>query len=82
MSDVFTLMRERFKEAKRKYVDLQNEDLEQNPSFATIYFSKKVPFDKKVIRQYLLMPRKTTGLTQLVMNKLQSSQQQLNKFFL
>ena len=44
-SDAFDRVRDDFKAAKRTYVALQNAELERNPSFKAIYFSKT--FNKK-----------------------------------
>ena len=39
-SDAFDLLREKFKEAKRCYVFLQNQEMEKRPDLKAQYFSK------------------------------------------
>ena len=38
-SDTFTVLREKFKEAKRHYTNLQNTDMEKNPDLKNMYFA-------------------------------------------
>ena len=39
--DLFTSLRQKFTEAKRQFLDLQRQSMEENPNYKSKYFSKK-----------------------------------------
>ena len=63
-SDHLTMLKEKFKEEKRHYINLQNIDMEKHPWLKAEYFSNK---SRKKSTSQLNMLRQTAGLILVMM---------------